>query len=488
MVKPCLFLRLKVEYVKIFKCNYFIFRGIIMSELKNRLLDCKSICDKYEEVIGGYAPGGLYIQYCDEVMNMAFLIAVCDENVTAAEISLINNTFDKMLNYEMMIRRYGNDFLTDDSFLQKIPETIVKVARAEKADLLRGSNYLSDTRVLYQFMEQFGNVLINSSGARLKFALKILEYFQNGVKEYIYKIEDQEFIEELPKLQTQRMEDKATLFSRSEEPFIKEIDRVLQEIDALVGLVNVKKEIHDMVNLLIVQKLREKKGFKTTSISRHMVFMGNPGTGKTTIARKMADIFKHLEVLESGHLVEADRSLVVSSEMGKTAENMRRLAEQAMGGVLFIDEAYSLNSEMEGDYGHEAIDTLLKIMEDNRDKLVVIVAGYNDLMQEFLDSNPGLRSRFSKFIQFIDYTEVELLQIFELYCREQDYLLAEGTQEIVIDRIRNMKEISMEHFANARSVRNYFERVISNQANRMIEEYGLGNDESALITITTKDL
>lgn len=459
-----------------------------MSDLKEGLYECRMICDKYEDIIGGYAKGGLYVQFCDEAMNMAFLIAVCDENVTPAEISLINNTFDKMINYEMLIRRYGNDCLTDNSFLHKVPEVIRKVALAEKADVLRDSSYLSDSWRLYQFMEQLGNVLVNCSGARLKFAIKLMDFFCNGIKQFIMEVEEKEGIPEFTQLKASRMEDKETLFSRSEEPFIKEINAVLEEIDALVGLVNVKKEIHDMVNLLIVQKIRMQKGFKTTSISRHMVFMGNPGTGKTTIARKMAEIYRHLNVLEKGHLVEADRSMLVSSEMGKTAQTVRKLAEEAMGGVLFIDEAYSLASETEGDYGQEAIDTLLKIMEDERDHLVVIVAGYNDLMEEFLNSNPGLRSRFSKFIQFTDYSEMELYQIFGLYCRQQDYLLAEGTDQIILDKIRGMKEINMQHFGNARTIRNYFERVISNQANRMVKEFGLYEDENALITITDKDL
>lgn len=458
-----------------------------MSELKSALFECQMICDKYEEVIGGYAKGGLYVQFCDEAMNMAFLIAVCDENVTPAEVSLINNTFDKMINYEMLIRRYGNDCLSEDSFLQKVPKVIQLVAKAEKADVLRETNYLQDTWRLYNFLEQLGNVLVNCSGARLKFAIKLMDYFQNGMKEFIYEIEAQEGIAELPKIRESRMEDKQTIFARSDEPFIQEINRILEEIDALVGLVNVKKEIHDTVNLLIVQKIREMKGFKTTNVTRHMVFMGNPGTGKTTIARKLGDIFKHLEILKNGHMVEVDRSALVSSEMGKTAENVRKYANEAMGGVLFIDEAYALASDIEGDYGQEAIDTLLKIMEDERENMIVIVAGYNDLMQNFLDANPGLRSRFSKFIKFLDYSEVELYEIFKLYCKQQDYILADGTKQIILDKIRSMKEINMQHFGNARTIRNYFERVISNQANRMVQEYGF-SDDNALITITADDL
>ena len=186
-----------------------------MSELKQGLLECKRICDKYESSISGYAQGGLYVDFCDEVINMAFLIAICDENVTAAEINLINNTFDKMVNYEMLIRRYGDDCLSDDSFLQKVPKTIQLISRAEKADILRETNYLSDSWRLYQFMEQFGNVLINCSGARLKYAVKLMDFFLCGVKEYIYEVEAKSGVEELPKLKEQRLEDKATLFARS---------------------------------------------------------------------------------------------------------------------------------------------------------------------------------------------------------------------------------------------------------------------------------
>ena len=271
---------------------------------------------------------------------------------------------------------------------------------------------------------------------------------------------------------------------------LQQINAVLAEVDALVGLVSVKKEIHDMVNLMIVQKMREKRGLKTPDISRHLVFMGNPGTGKTTIARMMARIFSLLDILDSGHLVETDRSRIVSGQMGETAENMREIAESALGGVLFIDEAYALFSENEGDYGQEAIETLLKIMEDNRNNLIVIVAGYTDLMDKFLDSNPGLRSRFSKFLQFPDYSEMELLQIFELYCTQQDYRLAENLHPVIIDKIRSMKAINREHFGNARTIRNYFERVVSNQANRIVEEIGEGKSQTPddLVVITLQDL
>lgn len=462
-----------------------------MGDIESVLRDCKEICDRYEASIGGYAPGGLYLQFTDEVINMAFLIASCDGKVDSAEISTINNTFDLMVNYEMLARKYGTDYLTEDSFLQKVPDTIKKVAKAEKEATFGLQDFLEDTRKLCDFAEQFGNVMIHCCGAHLKYAVMLLDFFTKGVKEYIFSIEQQdEAAMEQEILHKDREIDKQTLFNRNSETHIDEINAVLAEVDALVGLVSVKKEIHDMVNLMIVQKMREKRGLKTPDISRHLVFMGNPGTGKTTIARMMARIFSLLDILDSGHLVETDRSRIVSGQMGETAENMREIAESAMGGVLFIDEAYALFSENEGDYGQEAIETLLKIMEDNRNNLIVIVAGYTDLMDKFLDSNPGLRSRFSKFLQFPDYSEMELLQIFELYCTQQDYRLAENLHPVIIDKIRSMKAINREHFGNARTIRNYFERVVSNQANRIVEEIGEGKSQTPddLVVITLQDL
>jgi len=461
-----------------------------MGSINEELRECRGICDKYESLIGGYAPGGLYVQFCDEVINMVFLIASCDGKVTNAEVATINNTFGMMVNYEMLVRKYGEDYLTEDSFLQKVPESIRLIARAEKEENFGGRCFLMDTRTLVKFMELFGNVMINCCGTRLKFAVMLLDFFVKGVLEHIGQVEEQEDNEEFQELQKSRSVDKATLFQRNQEDNIQEIDAILAEVDALVGLGNVKKEIHDMVNLLIVQKMREKSGFKMPNISRHLVFTGNPGTGKTTIARMMARIFQNLGILESGHLVETDRSQLVSGQLGETAEKVRAIAESAMGGVLFIDEAYALLSETKGDYGQEAIDTLLKIMEDNRDNLVVIVAGYTDLMNDFLDSNPGFRSRFSKFIQFVDYSEMELFQIFEQYCNKQDYHLGAGTDTVILEKIRNMRTINMEHFGNARTIRNYFEKVISNQANRIVQEAGMGivHMPDELMMVTVKDL
>ena len=247
------------------------------------------------------------------------------------------------------------------------------------------------------------------------------------------------------------------------------IHEILNDVDNLIGLGNVKKEIHDMVNMMLINEMRRRKGLKNPVVSRHLVFTGNPGTGKTTIARAIGKIYKTLGVLEKGHMIETDRAGMVAGYMGQTAEKVTEVVKSAMGGILFIDEAYSLVTDSEGDFGQEAINTLLKLMEDNRDNLVVIVAGYTEEMQDFINSNPGLRSRFNRYIQFNDYSDDELLQIFKSYVDEQDYILEDGTDEVIRNAIINIRSGEGDNFGNARSMRNYFEKVISNQANRLID-------------------
>ena len=250
---------------------------------------------------------------------------------------------------------------------------------------------------------------------------------------------------------------------------------------------SVKKEIHDMVNMMLINEMRRRKGLKNPVVSRHLVFTGNPGTGKTTIARAIGKIYKTLGILEKGHMIETDRSGMVAGYMGQTAEKVTEVVKTAMGGILFIDEAYSLVSDNEGDFGQEAINTLLKLMEDNRDSLVVIVAGYTEEMESFINSNPGLRSRFNRYIQFNDYTDDELLQIFKQYVDEQDYKLEDDIDGVIMDAIRSIHASEGDNFGNARSMRNYFEKVISNQANRLIQVGAAGFDDADELMIIKKE-
>lgn len=263
------------------------------------------------------------------------------------------------------------------------------------------------------------------------------------------------------------------------------LEDLQKELDSLIGLVSVKKEISSLINLLKVNKIRKERGLSTPKTSNHLVFLGNPGTGKTTVARLIAKIYKQLGVLEKGQLIEVDRSGLVAGYVGQTAIKTQEKIDEAMGGVLFIDEAYSL-AKGESDFGQEAIDTLLKAMEDNRDDFVVIVAGYTKQMEAFLLSNPGLKSRFNKSILFEDYTEEELLDIFNLFCHKYGLRLSEDAKRNLVVFLSTICSEKPENFANAREIRNLFERSIVNQANRLGDLETISNDE--LEEIVSSDL
>lgn len=263
------------------------------------------------------------------------------------------------------------------------------------------------------------------------------------------------------------------------------LEDLQKELDSLIGLVSVKKEISSLINLLKVNKIRKERGLSTPKTSNHLVFLGNPGTGKTTVARLIAKIYKQLGVLEKGQLIEVDRSGLVAGYVGQTAIKTQEKIDEAMGGVLFIDEAYSL-AKGESDFGQEAIDTLLKAMEDNRDDFVVIVAGYTKQMEAFLLSNPGLKSRFNKSILFEDYTEEELLDIFNLFCHKYGLRLSEDAKRNLVVFLSTICSEKTENFANAREIRNLFERSIVNQANRLGDLETISNDE--LEEIVSSDL
>ena len=260
----------------------------------------------------------------------------------------------------------------------------------------------------------------------------------------------------------------------------------IDDLDGLIGLNIVKEEVKTLRNYIIIQQEREKKGLKSTQVSYHCVFTGNPGTGKTTVARIVADVYRSLGVLKKGHLVETDRSGLVADYVGQTATKTNKIIDRALDGVLFIDEAYSLVGGGDNDYGKEAIATLLKRMEDDRDRLVVILAGYSDEMKQFIDSNPGLQSRFNRYIHFPDYNADELFQIFEVNCKKNDYVMTEEAKTALKSLLDKAVAEKDKNFGNARFVRNLFEKTLERQANRLSKQENLSKE--MLTEITESDL
>ncbi len=266
----------------------------------------------------------------------------------------------------------------------------------------------------------------------------------------------------------------------------REIEKLQKQLDGLVGLPNAKKELHNLINFIKIQSLRVDHGLTSFPITYHLVFSGNPGTGKTTVARIIGQIYKHLGVLSSGHFVETDRAGLVAGYVGQTALKVQEVVNKAKGGVLFIDEAYSLINDKQDAFGKEAIDSLLKMMEDLRDDLVVIVAGYTELMEEFLLANPGFKSRFNHFVQFDNFSTDELYDIFAMLCKNNDYLYRDIFAYHMKEQLHQIPVESIPNFSNGRYIRNLFEKLVTIQSNRLIQQKDITRVE--LMEFTEQDI
>ena len=401
-----------------------------------------------------------------EMMEFALYLADADGVITQEEQDLIKDTLQLKLRADEvteMRRRIAAQGGTYGSTRPRAMKYFILADAGKKIG--NDPNKYQNAQILTDTYKLFAeHILATKDNATEKETNRMTQYItmlETFLKEYgVFYTSNFKIIKAKPLLVERKVVDPGDQ---------ENVDKLMESLNSLVGLDRVKKDIAGIVDLIRVQKMREAKGMKTADVSKHMVFYGNPGTGKTTVARLLGKIFQGLGVLKGGQLIEVDRGGLVCGYVGQTAIKTQEVIDKAMDGVLFIDEAYTLNvGKGENDFGQEAVDTLLKAMEDNRDRLIVIVAGYEEPMDEFLDSNPGLKSRFNKYIRFDDYSPEQLIKILEGMCSGKDYKLSPEARQAAIDYFDNCLKTQAENFANAREVRNFLEKAITNHATRVV--------------------
>lgn len=386
------------------------------------------------------------------ISRMANLVARCDGELNDHERGVLKSIEAEITGH---LRQVPIDSVEDKSEVSESAEKAIKKT-SQQAEIIRSSD-------IWGMSSAESGGTANNSSATKDFGRKV-------VNERLQK-----------QKQLQKQGEQET------EPPPLTVDEALAELERLIGLGEIKHEVRSLTNFLRLQQRREEAGLPETNISLHMVFTGNPGTGKTTVARIVGKIFTALGVLEKGHLIETDRSGLVAEYAGQTGPKTNAKIDEALGGILFIDEAYSLvANKSEDPYGREAVQALLKRAEDDRKKMIVILAGYPDEMQTLLRSNPGLSSRFSRKLDFIDYTPLELSKIFGLMCRKNRYELDSDARLKVMLGLRFLYDHRDRHFGNGRTSRNLFEHAVRRMANRLADAAEITPKE--LVTLKATDI
>ncbi|WP_458404023.1 AAA family ATPase [Methanobrevibacter sp.] len=444
---------------------------IHMDYLQKNLADLNFLV-KTLSIFNGFCPsvrdlGNISLEslIIDDLFRWFGYLGLGDGEITDNELEFINSLLNTTYSKDDVLA------LADAEFTSELPMSFKCLAELDECGQRYDMNNLNSSHELFECYKMFGKFFITVDNALNEDVLRLYRDFIDSHESELGPTQTDFAPVDLPE-------------DVPEEPE-KSLDEYLEELNRLIGLEKVKKDVNSLINLVQIRKLRESRGIEQPSMSLHLVFSGNPGTGKTTVARLLSKIYHEIGILSQGHLIETDRSGLVGGYVGQTAIKTQEVIQSALGGILFIDEAYSLAQSSENDYGKEAIDTLLKAMEDNRDDLIVIVAGYPALMDRFLHSNPGLESRFNKFIYFDDYDEKELYDIFMLMADDANLVLDDGAKEYLRQYLTKMYENRSDNFANGRAVRNFFEEVITNQANRLAPKEEITDEE--LNTLTYED-
>lgn len=423
--------------------------------------------------------------FLEELKQFLLCLAGADKKITPAEATFLREYLSLEVDSFSLQRLLESGQLDTKSFLQTPPSTFKSFVIHDMDNRSERHCKSKAGAVYISIMELLGESFLLCDGESNKEEVSAYEDFINLLREnyarYVPRAcaKKMTLSAELKEAVKKSAKKPATQKLSTESK--KTLEELLSELHSLTGLASVKENVTSLIHMQEVQRMRRKRGMKLIPTSNHLVFSGNPGTGKTTVARLIAQLYQKMGVIRRGEIVEVDRSGLVGGYVGQTAIKTQDVINKALGGVLFIDEAYTLTQKGNNDYGQEAVDTLLKAMEDHRDELIVIVAGYPKLMSDFIASNPGLASRFNKYIDFEDYAPEELLEIFVGMCKKNGYKPCEEALTQVQKILEKKYLIRDSNFANAREVRNLFETIVTNQANRLFSIPNPSNEDLATI-------
>ncbi|MCF0133428.1 MAG: AAA family ATPase [Blautia sp.] len=455
-----------------------------------------------------------------EIMNFLMYLSASDGSIEVKEAIFIKDYFSEQISPEEICQRIEDDNLYSSAFEQKAPMVLKRLVNndnleykvAEELKESKAEKYICLYEALgKEFIACDHEVSQCERDDLATYIGNMRSFYKANYKGPGEATEASHFEHHVSKTVESQRNREAKNENSTECEGEESLEELLMQLQALIGLNNVKATVNQLIHFNSVRQVRDQRGLKQLPITQHMVFYGNPGTGKTTVARLIARIYYHLGLLSKGHLVEVDRSGLVAGYVGHTALKVKDVVKEARGGVLFIDEAYALTyKRSENDFGWEAVDTLIKAMEDEREDLVVIVAGYPEPMKQFINSNPGLKSRFNRYLKFEDYTGEQLLQIYNKMATEAGYETEEAAMDCIGDFFEQ-KALNIDsegikigfnaslskrqpivegegNFANARLVRNFLETAVMNQSDRLYTEGAANLSDNRLNEIIYEDV